>query len=67
MQAQGANQLPAQHLARPGAKPSFMVPNAIFICGIVIPTLFQVESQAEQIVGKVFDDYFLSYMDKTIK
>ena len=67
MQPQGANLSPAQHPDRPGAKQLFMVVNTIFICGIESLTLFQGDSQAERIYGKVFDDEFVSCMDKTVK
>ena len=39
----------------------------MFICGINIQTLFQGESQAKQISGKVFDNEFMSCMDNTVK
>ena len=67
MQLQGANPSPAQHQARPGANTPFAVANAMFIYGIDSPTLFQRDSQAEQITGEVFDDYFVSCLDKTVK
>ena len=67
MQAQGANPLPAQHPARPGENTPFMVANAIFICGIYIPTLFKGNSQAKRIAGKLFHYDFVSCMDKTVK
>ena len=60
MQAQGENPSPAQHLVRPGANPPFTVANAMFICGIKSPALFQGDSQAEQVSGKVFDHDFVS-------
>ena len=67
MQAQGSNPSPAQHLARPGKNPLSTVANAMFICGIDSPILFQGDSQAEWIPGKVFDNEFVSYMDKIVK
>ena len=67
MQSQGENPPPAQHPAMPGANIPFTVANGMFICGINIPTLFQRDSQAKQISGKLFDDDFMSCMDKTVK
>ena len=67
MQEQGANPLPAQHPNRPGANPPFTVANTIFICGIDSPTLNQGDSQADHIDSEVFDDDFVSCMDKKIK
>ena len=67
MQAQGANLLTAQHLAMPGANTPLTVANETFICGIDIPTIFQGDSQAERISREVFDDDFVSCMDKTVK
>ena len=67
MQAQGSNPPPQQHPARPGANPPFMIANAMFKCGIDIPTIFQGDSQAKRIDGKVFDDDFVSCMDKRVK
>ena len=58
--------MPEQHPDRPGANPPFAVTNAIFICGIYSPPPFQRDSQAEQIPRKVFDDDFVSCMDKTV-
>ena len=67
MQAQGENPLPAQHSARPGANPPFTFANTMFICGINIPRIFQGDSQAKRISGDVFDDDYMSCMDKTVK
>ena len=67
MQAQGANLSPAQHLDRPGANPLFTAANAMFICDIDSPTLFQGDSQAKQIAREVFNDDFVSWMDKIVK
>ena len=67
MQAQGANPPPEQYMARPDANPPFTVTNTIFICGNYIPTLFQGNSQAERISGELFDDKFMSCIDKTVK
>ena len=39
----------------------------MFICGIYSPTLFQGDSQAKRISGELFDDEFVSCMDKTVK
>ena len=39
----------------------------MFICRIDSPTLFQGDSQAERISREVFDDVFVSCMDKTVK
>ena len=67
MQAQGENTSPAQHPARPGTNPLFTVRNATFLCGISSSTLLQGDSKAKRIVGKVFDDDFMSCMDKPVK
>ena len=67
MQAQGTNPSSMQHPERPGSNPLFRVANAIFICAIDIPTIFQGDLQFEQISGKIFDDDFMSCMDKTVK
>ena len=67
MQSQGAKTLPEKHPARPGTNPPFTVANAMFICGIGSPNIFQADSQAERISGKVFDDEFVSCMDITVK
>ena len=67
MKSQGAYPPPAQQPARPGTNPPFKVAKEMFICGIDIPTLFQGDSKAEQISGEIFDDEFMSYMDKTVK
>ena len=67
MQAQGANTPLAQHLATPGTNPSFTDTNTMFICGINSPTVFQGDSQTKWVYGKLFDDDFISYMDKKVK
>ena len=67
MQEQGEKPSSAQHPARPGANPPFTVANTMFICGIASPTCFKGYSQYELIVGKLFDDDFVSCMDKTVK
>ena len=51
----------------PGANTPLTVANETFICGIDIPTLFQGDSQAERISREVFDDDFVSCIDKTVK
>ena len=66
MQVQGANPPPVQHPSRPGANPLFTVGKVKFICGIIIPTLLQGDSQAKHIYGEVFDDDFMSCTDKTV-
>ena len=67
MQVQGANKPPVQHLARPSANTLFMAGNATYICGINSSTLLQRDSQAERIAGEVFNDEFMSCMDKAVK
>ena len=67
MQGQGENPSPAQHPAMPSANPPFRFANAMLICGIYSPNCFQRDSQDKRITGKVFDDDFVSCMDKTIK
>ena len=67
MQEQGENPPTAQHPARPGANPPFTVANVVFICGINIPTLFQGDSQEKRISSELFDDNFMSCMDKIVK
>ena len=67
MHSQGSNPPTEQHPDRPGANPLFTVTNAMFICGIDSPMLFQGDSQAERIAGEVFDDAFLSCVYKTVK
>ena len=67
IQAQVANPPPAQHPSRSGVNPPFTVANVMFICGINIPTVFQGDSHAERISGKLFDYDFMSCMDKTVK
>ena len=67
MQPQGENLPPEKHPDRPGANQPFTVANTMFICGINRPTLFQVDSQSKRISGKLFDDEFMSCMDKTVK
>ena len=67
MQEQGENPPPAQHLARPGTNSQFTVVNAMFICGINSPILFQGDSQAERISGKIFHCDFMSCMDRKVK
>ena len=56
-----------QHLARSGANPIFTVGNVTFVCGISSPTLLQGDSRAKHIYGEVFDDDFISCMDKTVQ
>ena len=51
----------------PGANQLFTVANEMFKCGINSPALFQEDSQAILIDGKVFDDDFMSCIDKTVK
>ena len=67
MKSQGANPLPTQQPDRPVMNPPFTVVNAMFICGNNLPTLFQGDSQAEWISGDVFDDEFMSCINKTVK
>ena len=67
MQAQGAKSYPEQHPTTPGANLRFTVANGMFTCGIDIPTIFKGESQAKRISGEVFDDDFVSCMDKQLK
>ena len=67
MQAQGENPPPAQHPYMPSADTPFAVVNTVFICVIISPTLFQGDSQVKRIARKVFDDDFMSCMDKTVK
>ena len=67
MHSQGSNPPTEQHPDRPGANPLFKVANMMFRCGIYRPTLFQGDSQADRITGKVFDIKVMSCMDKTVK
>ena len=67
MQVQGKNPPPVQHPARLGTNPPFTFANLMFICGINSPTLFQGDLQANRITGKLFDDDFMSCMNKTVK
>ena len=67
MQAKGANSSPAQNLDRPSVNPPSTVANAMFICGINSPTIFQGDPQAERISEEIFDDDFMSCMNKTFK
>ena len=66
MLAQVGNLPTVQHPARPGSNPPFTVADMMFICGIDIPTLLKSDSQAERIACKIFDDDFISCMDKTV-
>ena len=63
----GSKPTSREYLARPDANTHFTVTNTIFICGNYIPTLFQGNSQAERISGELFDDKFMSCIDKTVK
>ena len=59
--------VPAPHPAAPLGAPPYTVANAIFICGVNNRVLFNGTTQAERIVGEIFDDDFESCIDKTMK
>ena len=67
MKKQGENPPSAQHPARPSTNPPFTVANAMLICGIDSTNIFQGDSHAKWIAREVFDDDFMSCMEKEFK
>ena len=67
MRAQETNPYPAQYSARPGANPPFKVAIVMFIFGNDSAPLFQEDSQAKKVASELFDDDFVSCMDKNVK
>ena len=52
-------------MAAPGANPPFTFANAMFDCGITDDVLFDGNTKASRIYNELFDDDFMSCMDKT--
>ena len=52
-------------MAAPGANPTFMLAKSMFDCGITDAALFDSDTKAKSISTKIFDDDFMSCMDKT--
>ena len=53
------------HPEIPGVNPLFTVTNKIFDCGITDGVLFNCDKKSDRKASELFDDAFLSYMEKT--
>ena len=58
---------PPFHPAIPGVNTPFTVVNAIFDCGVTDVALFNGDTKVDRMAAELFDDEFLSCMDKTYK
>ena len=52
---------------RAGVKPHFTIVNAIFDCGVTDDALFNGDTKSDKMATGLFNDDFLSCMDKNYK